>query len=486
MMEQRPYVAQNSYSHNYMNSNSEVISNQNNAYSHSLSVTSSPRCIPDPPFYKRSHSRSSSLSTEYFSDYDSAVPFCTPISEGDDVNAYPLPYTQYRLPPRQPVASASASSASAASSTSECGYFLPDSATTGFYYPDESTTSGFRSRAFSQTGRLGEVVPTSPTHSTLPRRRVQSAVDAMAAACPPSVYRRGSLYESGGAPLNAAVSGGAVSVPLNGVVSGGAMNGAPLNAAVSGGAMNGGAMNTVMNTPINTAMNGARYTTGQASRGDALYYAESLRPQPSHGRVYDSVRHAKHLSSTDLSTEKVNVLSPELLAVLESPFYSSLWYGQENEDMMHWRFVKADATAQLEEWIRQCIQLKKNCCVNQCRVHFLRLLMQFGSFVQVWVEFARMEMESGYYTLAEFILSTALLFHRHNLTLLSKFIKVEEKLQNREGLRRVFHILEDIPTQKALQLVVATAQSLAIIGGSSETMDGLLAAVLTGDEVQPG
>ena len=476
MMEQRPYAPQGNYTRFYMNSTSDVSGSQNHIFSHPSSVSNSPRAFPDPQYYKPSHSRSSSLSNDYFSDCDSNPQYCTPISEDADADAYPAPYVQRRLSQLQPLSTSTTSTTAA-----ERSCFPPDAVSA--CYPEEFAPGRFRNRAFSQTVRLGDLLPPSPTHSTLPRRRVQSAVDALAFAYPGSLHRMGSAYEPG-VPAGSGMNSNALGSGMNSNALGSGMNSNALGSGMNSNALGSGMNSNALSGGLSSSMSGGRYA-GQTARGDALYHAGSLS---SHGRVYDLVQSSEHLSSaSDFSlVEKDSVLSPELLAMLESPFYSALWYGPEGGEAAAWERAKEDADAQLEECIRQCIQLKKNCLVNRCRVQFLQLLTRFGSFVQVWVEFARMEMESGYYAQAEFILTTALLFHRHNLTILGKLIKVEEKLQSRAGLDRVFQTLKEVPTQKALQLVVATAQSLAVIGGDCSEIDAMLEAVLTGDEAQPG
>lgn len=412
---------------------------QTSQYSRPSSVCDSPRVVPETQPFVPSHSRSSSLSTDYFSEFDPNGQYHTTVSEEEDNDMYGQ-YPQHRMSQHQLSLPRSSSSTSISDRNAYSYYpYHEGYSAVNQPYPEDYPGNSFRGRAFSQSLRQGDVIPASPTHSTIHRRRVQSATDPFGfqTNCQPRQpsSREGSFRQSQRIPR---------------------------------------------------------------SRGDSMLTASELPSYPlsAHGRPYEHVqeldRHATSGSSGvgTSGEEREGSASPELAAVLQSPFYHALWYSRDYNDLVQWakeqNFKRKDTSNLLEDLIRQCIQSKKSCYVNRCRVQFLYLLKHFGGSIQVWIEFSRMEMESGNYVQAEFVLNTALLFHPRNLIVLGKLVKVEEKLQNTESLLRILLILRDLSSQKALQLIVDTAQSLARIGGDDFSTTQLLYHIVNSTESQPG
>lgn len=113
---------------------------------------------------------------------------------------------------------------------------------------------------------------------------------------------------------------------------------------------------------------------------------------------------------------------------------------------------------------RQCISFKKQCTVNKSRLLFILFLLKYPQQTQTWLEFARMEMEAGCYDNALCVINTAINAIPDNLLLLTKKLRILEKLTDTKGICDLIQRLRQINSQRAVKVTVDAAQVLAKLG----------------------
>ena len=113
---------------------------------------------------------------------------------------------------------------------------------------------------------------------------------------------------------------------------------------------------------------------------------------------------------------------------------------------------------------RQCISFKKQCTVNKSRLLFIHFLLKYPQQTQTWLEFARMEMEAGCYDNALCVINTAINVIPDNLLLLTKKLRILEKLTDTKGICDLIQRLRQINSQRAVKVTVDAAQVLAKLG----------------------
>lgn len=117
-----------------------------------------------------------------------------------------------------------------------------------------------------------------------------------------------------------------------------------------------------------------------------------------------------------------------------------------------------------ERVTRQCIHFKKQCTVNKSRLLFIHYLLKCPQQTQTWLEFARMEMEAGCYDNALCVINTALIAIPDHILLLTKKLRILEKLTDVEGIYDLVQRLRRINSQRAVKVTVDAAQVLAKLG----------------------
>lgn len=95
---------------------------------------------------------------------------------------------------------------------------------------------------------------------------------------------------------------------------------------------------------------------------------------------------------------------------------------------------------------------------------FILFLLQHPQQTQTWLEFARMEMEAGCYDNALSVINTAINVIPNNLLLLTKKLRILEKLTDTKGICDLVQHIRHINSQRAVKVTVEAAQVLAKLG----------------------
>ena len=114
--------------------------------------------------------------------------------------------------------------------------------------------------------------------------------------------------------------------------------------------------------------------------------------------------------------------------------------------------------------IDEGIEKKKNCQFRQARLIFIELIIQYPSYLQIWLEFTRLEMECGEYQNASHVLESALTQHQHNELLLQKKIRVEERLNHIKPIQAIIEELRELDTQKSMKIIMEGIAVVARMG----------------------
>lgn len=124
----------------------------------------------------------------------------------------------------------------------------------------------------------------------------------------------------------------------------------------------------------------------------------------------------------------------------------------------------ANEAAIIRRRIDASIQEKKVCHIDAARSIFVELAVEYGSSIQVWMEFCRLEMECGEYGNARVVLETASSLHPHSELLLQKRLRVEERLRSVENVADLVSELRAMDTQKSMKIMVEGLGILAKLG----------------------
>ena len=161
-----------------------------------------------------------------------------------------------------------------------------------------------------------------------------------------------------------------------------------------------------------------------------------------------------------------------LQQVLNWPYYKELW--DQIERTVDGRSVflvqqlkqypKDNVASPISELIRKCISLKKACRLLSARKLFLSLLDAFDGDAAIWIDFSRMEMESGEYQNALVLLQAARTQFPYHQALITKLVKVEEKLQMGDELIQLTQELINYEDPKIMRLLCEILLSLTRIG----------------------
>lgn len=164
------------------------------------------------------------------------------------------------------------------------------------------------------------------------------------------------------------------------------------------------------------------------------------------------------------------------ISTLPPPFHlSHLWLDSVYRSIWdHFDFAKkqrllnASGDASDSELIKRRveagIQEKKFCRIRNARSVFIELVITYGSNIQVWLEFCRLEMECGDYLKARCVLETACSLHPRNEVLLQKRLRVEERLRSVENVVMIINELRLMDTQKSMKITVEGVTILSKLG----------------------
>lgn len=169
------------------------------------------------------------------------------------------------------------------------------------------------------------------------------------------------------------------------------------------------------------------------------------------------------------SNSNDTVIPPIHLSRLwQEPVYRRIWDGFE---LAKQRYLFSASQLKVEgdkdlikRRIDVGIQEKKVCHITKARSVFVELVIEFGSNVQVWLEFCRLEMECGEYVKARIVLETANTQHPHNELLLQKRLRVEERLRSVNNVIELINELRFLDTQKSMKIMVEGLSILAKLG----------------------
>ena len=121
-----------------------------------------------------------------------------------------------------------------------------------------------------------------------------------------------------------------------------------------------------------------------------------------------------------------------------------------------------------QDWIHSRIEeaviAKKECHFRVARSIFIQLLVMNPSDPQIWLEFARLEMECGEYENARHILAASLIQIPSHEALLQKSLKVEERLFNLPAILCLVSELRKLDTQKSMKIMMDGVLMLARMG----------------------
>ena len=174
-------------------------------------------------------------------------------------------------------------------------------------------------------------------------------------------------------------------------------------------------------------------------------------------------------SLPDKSPEPSNADYPPPLALAQlwrAPVYRRIWESFPPSKVR--RLLLPHESANEAEIIRRridaSIQEKKVCHISAARSIFVELAVEYGSTIQVWMEFCRLEMECGEYGNARVVLETASSLHPHSELLLQKRLRVEERLRSVENVADLVSELRSMDTQKSMKIMVEGLSILAKLG----------------------
>ena len=196
-----------------------------------------------------------------------------------------------------------------------------------------------------------------------------------------------------------------------------------------------------------------------------IEYTESIEPIDQSERV-NRVNRSNRSGRSDRYHVHV------VLKVLQHPFYASLWSSRardhEGRGILYSKALKACSAVPprnlLASLIKECIRYKKLCRLASTRVLFLELLCDYYHIVQIWLEFSRMEVESGEHRHAQFLLQCALELYPHNVLIISKLVRIDERLQDLDEILTISNTLIEMNSQKAFRILIDIIVSLAKLG----------------------
>lgn len=118
----------------------------------------------------------------------------------------------------------------------------------------------------------------------------------------------------------------------------------------------------------------------------------------------------------------------------------------------------------IHQRIDEAIVAKRDCRFAEARAIFVQLVFLFPTNLQVWMEFARLEMECGEYASARNVLAAATTQVPDNEGLLQKSLKVEERLGDVDALLNTLRELRNLDTQKSVKTMMDGVKSLVRMG----------------------
>ena len=152
----------------------------------------------------------------------------------------------------------------------------------------------------------------------------------------------------------------------------------------------------------------------------------------------------------------------------QEPVYRRIWDGFDGEKQRYLSKASQQKVEGDKDLIKRRIEVgiqeKKICHITKSRTIFVELVLEYGSNIQVWLEFCRLEMECGEYKNSRIVLMTACTQHPHNELLLQKRLRVEERLRSVNEVIELLNELRYLDTQKSMKIMVEGLSVLAKLG----------------------
>ena len=180
----------------------------------------------------------------------------------------------------------------------------------------------------------------------------------------------------------------------------------------------------------------------------------------------DSLRYLKYQDITIDDSPVSNHIDIISLPLWNYPPYQEIWRSLDatKKNYHASSFISTQEEELIRKRIDEGIEKKKNCQFRQARLIFIELIIQYPSYLQIWLEFTRLEMECGEYQNASHVLESALTQHQHNELLLQKKIRVEERLNHIKPIQSIIEELRELDTQKAMKIIMEGVAVVARMG----------------------
>lgn len=156
-----------------------------------------------------------------------------------------------------------------------------------------------------------------------------------------------------------------------------------------------------------------------------------------------------------------------LQSLLDNPLYLQLWnssYAGECQRILRTISLGVPTHSLGNVVTRQCILFKKQCNVNKSRSLFLQFLVANPLQTQTWIEFTRMEMETGCYANALCVINTALIALPSHTLLITKKLRILERTCDIGGVMTIVASLRSVTSQRVTAVLLDAVQALARLG----------------------
>ena len=217
--------------------------------------------------------------------------------------------------------------------------------------------------------------------------------------------------------------------------------------------------------------------------GQGIYAPRPHFSNPPLNRSESFSSHSSHVSTERIISQKKTPASSlasiavsnggvnppiHLSQLWQEPVYRRIWDGFDGEKQRYLSKASQQKVEGDKDLIKRRIEVgiqeKKICHITKSRTIFVELVLEYGSNIQVWLEFCRLEMECGEYKNSRIVLMTACTQHPHNELLLQKRLRVEERLRSVNEVIELLNELRYLDTQKSMKIMVEGLSVLAKLG----------------------
>lgn len=159
-----------------------------------------------------------------------------------------------------------------------------------------------------------------------------------------------------------------------------------------------------------------------------------------------------------------------LKCLFSVPIYKQLW--TENRGELYEESLQQvrNTSNPLQQLIRCCIVFKKHCQLSKARLLFLEMVIHHPDLTQYWIEFTRMEMETGCYANAHLVVDLGLQLAPNNIFLIIKKLKIADKQRDVASVESTIDSLFASDRQKAIRVLAEAVSSLTRLGHFDRAM----------------